>query len=186
MAEDLDAAAVFGPGDHPLEPADITVAGRLPDVDGKAHHQDLVAPGGQGLPGANRDALGIGLVVERDLLGEVAAERTEAIGEGLDAVAAGLGIGEHPEQPREGRERLVSHDAEAAGADRAAVGEERLAPLVGLAESGASRPSDSRLRRRCQGNCSGMSGIESPLDTMIILRYGYPCKAVSDRISCLP
>jgi hypothetical protein len=38
------------------------------------------------------------LVVKRDLLGEVAAERPEAIGERLDAVAAGLGVREDTEQ----------------------------------------------------------------------------------------
>ena len=80
-----------------IEPADITIAGSLPDLDATAHHQDLFLPGGQGLPGAKRHTFGVRLVVERDLLGNIRAEGAEAIGEALDAVLAGLGIGENPE-----------------------------------------------------------------------------------------
>ena len=113
MAEDLDASAVLLPEDYSLESIDITVAGRLPDVDGKAHHQDLIAPGGYGLPKTHRGALGIRLVIERDLLGDIAAERAEAIGECFDAVVAGLGLGKDPEQPRELRQWQILPDAKA-------------------------------------------------------------------------
>ena len=66
-----------------------------------------------------RAALGLGGGQEGEA---AAAEGTEAVGEGLDAVGIGLGIGEYPEQPWKGRERQIMPHAEAAGADRAAMG----------------------------------------------------------------
>ena len=154
VAEDLNAAAVFRPEDHSLEPADVTVAGRLPDVDGKAHHQDLVVPGGQGLPGANRGTLGVGLVIERDLLGDIAAERTEAIGERLDAVVAGLGIGEDPEQPgnsASGRYCMTRKPPAPIGRPSVRKGRRSWS----AAPMGCARPSGSRLRRPARGTAAG-------------------------------
>ena len=103
---------------HALEPADITARAASQMSTAKRIVRISWCQCGQRLPHAERDPLGVALIAERDRLLEVLPERTEAVGEGLDAVLAGLGIGEHPEQPREGDQRLVLDDVEAVGADR--------------------------------------------------------------------